>query len=219
MVDVASQPSTLRSLLDVYAEHPQPRTVAVVGNQPLEPDAERAKAIDAADLVFRVNGFKVDDPGTPPTVGSRTHVVVFNRALRATKWFFQDYRKRLYLMVEPGRLHWEPDLIPGWWPEDLGLVPVSNREVTLPLSDALGLPTRQEGTWATTGTMTAWIARTNYPDAELILTGFSFVDDPNQTSWMHAAGDSCIVGPEHQIAAEGRLLDSWTRTSRTTLLR
>jgi len=219
MVDVASGQSVLRSLVDVYAEHPQPRTVAVVGNQPLEPDTERAKAIDSADLVFRVNGFMVDDPGAPPTVGSRTHVVVFNRALRATKWVFENYRSRLYLMVEPGRLHWEPDVIPGWWPEDLGFVPVSNREVTLPLSDALGLPTRQESTWSTTGTMAAWIARTNYPDAELILTGFSFIDNPNQTSWMHAAGDSCIVGPEHQIAAEGRLLDSWTQTSRTTLLR
>ncbi|GAB3429591.1 hypothetical protein GCM10027436_01560 [Actinophytocola sediminis] len=219
MVDVVPQPGLLRSLLDVYAEHPLPRTVAVVGNQPLTPDVERAKAIDAADLVVRVNGFKIDEPGTPPTVGSRTHVVVFNRALRATKWVFENYRERLYLMVEPGRLHWEPDDVPGWWPPDLGFVPVSNREVTLPLSDALGLPTRQESTWATTGTMAAWIARTSYPEADLILTGFSFVDDPNQTSWMHAAGDSCIVGPEHQIAAEGRLLHSWTQTSRTMLLR
>ena len=58
-----------------------------------------------------------------------------------------------------------------------------------------------------------------YPEADLVLTGFSFVDDPNQTSWMHAAGDSCIVGPEHQIAAEARLLESWLQTSRTTLLR
>jgi hypothetical protein len=219
MVDVAPGQSMLRSLLDVYAEHPEPRTVAVVGNQPLEPDAERAKAIDAADLVIRVNGFRLDEPGTPPTLGSRCHVVVFNRALRATKWVFEDYRRRLYLMVEPGRLHWEPDAIPGWWPADLGFVPVSNREVTLPLSDALDLPTGEQATWATTGTMAAWIARTSYPEAELILTGFSFVDNPNQTSWMHAAGDSCIVGPEHRIAAEGRLLETWLQTSRTTLLR
>ncbi|MPZ81952.1 MAG: hypothetical protein GEV28_16785 [Actinophytocola sp.] len=209
----------MRSLLDVYAALPEPRTVAVVGNQPLEPDEERGKAIDAADLVIRVNGFRIDDPGTPPTVGSRCHVVVFNRALRATKWVFEDYRRRLYLMVEPGRLHWEPDNVPGWWPADLGFVPVSNREVTLPLSDALGLPTGEQATWATTGTMAAWIARTSYPEAELILTGFSFVDNPTQTSWMHAAGDSCIVGPEHQIAAEGRLLETWLQTSRTTLLR
>jgi hypothetical protein len=67
--------------------------------------------------------------------------------------------------------------------------------------------------------MAAWIARSTYPDAAVVLTGFSFIDDPHQTSWRHAAGDSCIVGPEHDIAAEGRLLNSWTRTSRTIVLR
>jgi hypothetical protein len=216
---VAAERSVLRSLLDVYAERPQPRRVAVVGNQPLDPDEERAKAVDEADLVFRVNGFKLDDPGAPATVGSKCHVVVFNRALRATRWVFENYRQRLYLMVEPGRLHWEPDLIPGWWPPDLGFVPVSNREVTLPLSEALGLPTSEQATWSTTGTMTAWIARTSFPDAELVLTGFSFVDDPNQTSWMHASGDSCVVGREHQIAAEARLFENWLKSGRTTLLR
>ena len=65
MVDVAAGQSVLRSLLDVYAEHPEPRRVAVVGNQPLEPDAERAKAVDDADLVIRGNGFRLGDPGTP----------------------------------------------------------------------------------------------------------------------------------------------------------
>lgn len=219
MVSLSAQPSVLRSLLDAYAEHPEPRTIAVVGNMPLSPDEERAKAVDEADLVIRVNGFVVDEPAALPTVGSRTHVVVFNRALRATRWVFENYRERLYLLVEPGRLHWEPETLPGWWPPDLGFVPVSNREVTLPLSDTLGLPTRSEPVWATTGTMAAWIARTTYPEADLLLTGFSFIDDPNQTSWQHAAGDSCRVGPEHRIAAEGRLLDSWTKTGRTKLLR
>lgn len=212
-------PNLLRSLLEAYADRPDPRSVAVVGNQPLAPDEQRAKAIDSCDLVFRVNGFVCDEPGGRPTVGHRTHVVVFNRALRATKWVFDDYPSRLYLLVEPGRLHWEPEDIPQWWPADLGFVPVSNREVTLPLSEALDLPTQAEGTWATTGTMAAWIARTSFPDAELVLTGFSFIDDPHQTSWEHAAGDSCIVGPEHQIAAEGRLLESWTRTGNTKFLR
>ncbi|MGX7823594.1 hypothetical protein ACTG9Q_00725 [Actinokineospora sp. 24-640] len=207
----------MSQLLDAYAEHPEPRSVAVVGNMPLTPDEDRAKAIDACDLVIRVNGFVLDEG--QPTVGTRCHVVVFNRAVRATRWLFRDYRRRLYLMVEPGRLHWEPDMLPAWWPPDLGLVPVSNREVTLPLSDAVGIASRTEAAWATTGTMAAWIARTSFPMAELLLTGFSFIDDPNQTAWEHAAGDSCIVGPEHRIAAEGRLLDSWTKTSRTRLLR
>ncbi|QWF80184.1 hypothetical protein HUW46_03603 [Amycolatopsis sp. CA-230715] len=207
------------NLLEAYADRPDPRSVAVVGNQPLPPDPQRAKAVDACDLVIRVNGFMSDELGGQPVVGSRTHVVVFNRALRATRWVFQNYRSRLYLLVEPGRLHWEPEDIPGWWPADLGYVPVSNREWILPLSDAIGLPSRTEPTWATTGTTAAWIARTAFPHANLVLTGFSFIDNPDQTAWEHAAGDSCIVGPEHQIAAEGRLLDSWTRTGDTDLLR
>jgi hypothetical protein len=219
VVAVTQAPSLLRSLLDAYADRPGPRSVAVVGNQPLSPDPERAAAVDACELVIRVNGFVLDEPDAEPSTGTKVHAVVFNRALRATPWVFQNYSQRLYLMVEPGRLHWEPDVIPAWWPEDLGLVPVSNREITLPLSDALGLASREESAWATTGTMAAWIARSTYPDADLLLTGFSFIDNPDQTSWMHASGDSCIVGPEHRIAAEGRLLASWTESSSTTLLR
>lgn len=207
------------SLIEAYADRPAPEAVAVVGNQPLEPDDRRAKTIDSCDLVFRVNGYVCDEPGQAPTVGSKTHVVVFNRALRATKWVFADYRSKLYLLVEPGRLHWEPEVIPKWWPADLGFVPVPNREVTLPLSAAMGLSSRTEAAWATTGTMAAWIARTAFPEAELILSGFSFIDDPDQTSWKHAAGDSCIVGPEHRIGMEGKLLESWTKADNTTLLR
>lgn len=209
----------MTSLIQAYADRPDPRSVAVVGNQPLPPDERRAKSIDACDVVFRVNGFVCDEPDGEPAVGSRTHVVVFNRALRATRWVFHDYRSRLYLMVEPGRLHWEPGKVPLWWPANLGFLPVSNREVTLPLSAALGLDTMADGNWATTGTMAAWIARTTFPDADLILSGISFIDDPEQTSWEHAAGDSCPVGPEHRIAAEGALLDSWTKTGKASLLR
>lgn len=219
MGSAVSAPSLMVSLLEVYADRPDPRSVAVLGNQPLGPDRRRARAIDACDLVFRVNGFVCDEPDGPPTVGTRTHVVVFNRALRATRWVFEDYRRRLYLLVEPGRLHWEPEDIPPWWPVDLGFIPVSNREVTLPLSEALGLATTVEQNWATTGTMAAWIARTSFPRADLLLSGFSFIDDPDQTHWEHAAGDSCVVGPEHRIAAEGRLLGSWTKTGNAELLR
>ncbi|MPY96769.1 MAG: hypothetical protein GEU97_02010 [Actinophytocola sp.] len=200
-------------LIHAYADDPQPRAVAVVGNQPLPPDERRAKAIDACDVVFRVNGFVCDEPEGPPTVGSRTHVVVFNRIVRATPWLFHDYRDRLYLLVEPRRMHKEPTRLPHWWPHDLGAVPVSNREVTLPLSAALGLDT--DAAWATTGTMAAWIARTTFPDADLYLSGFSFLDDPEQTSWRHASGDSCPVGKEHHIGREGRLLSSWTESTET----
>jgi hypothetical protein len=181
----------------------------VVANAPLPPSAQRAALVDSADVVFRINGFALDTDGAPAAVGMRTHVVVFNRALRATPWFFQNYRDRLYLMVEPGRLHWEPARIPGWWPGDLGFLSVPNREVTLPLSAAMGLDSASSAQWATTGTMTAWIAKTLYPDAELHLTGFSFIDNPEQTSWEHATGDPCIVGPEHVLARESELLRTW----------
>jgi hypothetical protein len=131
-------------LLAAYADRSDPQSVAVVGNQPLPPDPARAKAVDDCDLVIRVNGFIVDEPDGPETTGRKVHVVVFNRALRATPHVFRDYRRRLYLLVEPGRLHWEPEAVPGWWPADLGPVPVSNRDVVLPLSDELGLPSRTD---------------------------------------------------------------------------
>src|SRR3569833_2711457 len=122
--------SLMGNLPAAYADRPDPRSVAVDGNQPLPPDPQRAKAIDACDLVIRVNGFVVDKPGEE-IVGTRTHNKEFNRAIRATPYVFQDYRKRLYLLVEPGRMHWEPEDVPGWWPPVLGAVPVSNSEVVL----------------------------------------------------------------------------------------
>ena len=64
------------------------RSVAVVGNKPLDPSPDRAAAIDACDLVVRVNGFRLDDDSDEPTYGRRAEVVFFNRALRATPWFF-----------------------------------------------------------------------------------------------------------------------------------
>lgn len=227
LTSVAEQASEQRSvsvlrimseLMRAYAARPQVRQIAVVANAPLTPSAERAQLIDACDLVLRCNSFILDLPGEPPQQGSRVDVVVLNRGLRATPFAFAGYRDRLYLMVEPGRLHWEPDAKPDWWPADLGLMPVPNREITLPLSDALGLPTRDEATWATTGLMAAWIAAVLFPRAELLLSGFSMLDQPDQLVWHHAWGDVCIVGPEHRIAAEGRLLRSWIDIGRARLL-
>ena len=207
------------NLMRAYARHDDVRSVAVVGNAPLEPDSARAATIDACDLIVRVNGFALDRPGHPACLGSKVDLVVFNRALRPTPWVFDDYRNRLYLLVEPGRLHWEPELIPDWWPADLGFVAVPNREITLPLADALGLPVRTEPTWATTGTMAIWLAATRFPEAAIQLAGFSFIDDPTQTSWLHAWGEGCLVGPEHQIAAESRLVNSWLDSGRAQLWR
>lgn len=218
MQDVAvARRALVRDLATAYARDPRVRTVAVVGNKPLEPDAARAAAVDGCDLVVRVNGFRLDDPGDPPTYGRAADVVFFNRALRATPWFFAGYRGRLHLLVEPGRLHWEPDLVPSWWPRDLGQVHVDNEDLTVPLSEELGLDSRQDGLWATTGTMAAWWARTTFPDAELTLAGYSFVDQPDQTRWAHASGDDCIVGPEHRIARESELLRGWAAAGVATI--
>lgn len=222
MTSVSAAPQStldvMREMVRSYASAPDVRRVAVVANAPVEPSAERAEAIDACDVVFRCNSFVLDEPGEPPAHGSQVNVVVFNRALRASPRVFDSYRERLYLMVEPGRLHWEPDIRPAWWPEDLGQMPVPNREITLPLSRALGLPSREEAVWATTGLMSAWIADTLFPEAELTLTGFSMLTDPQQTEWEHAWGDSCPVGPEHRIEPEGRLLQSWIDAGRARWL-
>lgn len=201
----------LRTLAEAYARGGRVSSIAAVGNKPLEPSRQRADAIDGCDLVIRVNGFRLDDDGDPPTYGRRADVVFFNRGLRATPWFFTGYQDRLHLMVEPGRLHWEPESVPAWWPADLGQVHLDNDDLTIPLSRELGLDSRREGLWATTGTMAAWWARTTFPDAELHLAGYSFVDQPDQTRWDHASGDDCIVGPEHRIALESDLLRRWVK--------
>jgi len=173
-------------LVRSYAERTPVERVAVVGNAPLQASEFRANEIDSCDVVFRCNSFVLDAPGRRPAQGRKVHVVVFNRLLLASPPFFTDYRRRLYLMVEPDRLHFDRDLRPPRWPEDLGNMPVPNREITLPLSEALGLDLLEEPAWATTGMMTAWIAHTLFPDAELRLAGFSMLADPNQTEWQHA---------------------------------
>jgi hypothetical protein len=215
----ASALDVIARLVAAYAPGPGIHSVAVVANAPLEPDPERAAAIDACDLVLRCNSFVLDEPDGPATVGSRVDVVVFNRLLRAAPRVFDSYRDRLYLMVEPGALHRTSNYRPPRWPADLGHLVVPNREFTLPLSEALGLATRQEAVWATTGLLSVWIAMTLFPDAELRIAGFSMIEDRTQVEWSHAWGDSCAVGPEHRIEPEGRLLADWVRSGRVVLLR
>ena len=144
----------VRPLAETYAQSLPVRRVAVVGNQPLAPSAERAAAIDSADVVVRVNGFRTDTDAA--TVGRRTDIVVFNRGVRPTPWFFEDYRSRLYLLIEPGRMHWEPEQYPHFWPRDLGFITVPNRDVIIPLNAELGMDALRDGLWATTGTTMVW---------------------------------------------------------------
>ncbi len=206
----------LRPLVTAYGRADTARRIAVVGNQPLEPSDERAAMIDTADIVFRVNGFRVDDVDGMPSVGRRADVVVFNRGVRPTPWFFDGYSERLYLMIEPGRLLWENPKLPAFWPADLGIVTMPNREVVLPLGEAMGADPRSGGQWATTGTVMLWIATRLFPDATVDAAGFSFVDAPDQTSWNHAYGDPSAVGAEHRIDLESALVRQWIDSGRVT---
>jgi hypothetical protein len=65
--------------------------------------------------------------------------------------------------------------------------------------------------------MAAWWARTTFSDARLELAGYSFVTEPEQTRWRHASGDDCIVGPEHRIALESKLLRGWADEGRARI--
>jgi hypothetical protein len=220
MIAAESTVEVLRTLVLAYAERPDVRELAVVGNAPVEPDPLRADRIDSCDLVIRCSSFVVDGPGgAPAVVGRKTHVVLVHRGLRASPDAFHSYRDRLYLLAEPGRLHWEHDGRPASWPADLGVVPVPNREITLPLCDALGLPSRAEPSWPTTGVTAAWIARMLFPDATLHLAGFSMIDDPDQTEWHHAWGGPRAVRAEHRLDAEARLLRSWIDSGEALWLR
>jgi hypothetical protein len=206
----AAETTLARPLVDLiaaYARRPDVRTVAVVGNAPLAPDPRRAASIDACDLVIRVNGFALDRLDGPPVVGTRADVVVLQWAVKATPWVFQDYTRRLYLLNEPGQMHWDVETVPRWWPADLGLARVPNREVTAPLVEELGLSCADRPRWATTGTVAAFLALTAFPDAHVRATGFSFLDDPEQRSWAHAYGKPEPVDAQHDLHAEA----AWVR--------
>lgn len=210
---------SLRDLMTAYAARRPVSSVAVVGNAPLAPSDLRAREVDGADLVLRMNSFVLDRPGAPRCQGSRADVVVWNRVTRATEFVFHDYRDRLYALVEPMRLHGNPEMWPSSWPADLGLVAVSNRAFTEPLNDLLGTPWREERLAPTTGTLATHLALTLFPEADVRVTGLSYLDDPAQTSWQHQWGDSCPVGREHRIAQESALLRSWRDAGRIRVLR
>lgn len=209
----------LRDLMASYARRTPTRTVAALGNAPLEPSEERADAIDAADLVIRVNSFVLDEPGSPRVQGARADVVIWNRVTSATPFTFDRYRERLYLLAEPMRAHGRPEVWPMSWPDDLGFVPIPNGEVLARIGEELGIPWKAERLAPTTGFTAAWLAMTLFPEADVHLAGYSFVEDPSQTRWTYQAGGSSPVGPEHRIDAEARLMRDWVDQDRVTLWR
>ena len=122
---VATTRQVLGDLVRAYARHDPPRSVAIVGNAPLSESAERAALVDGSDLVVRMTTFALDEPGGPPRIGRRTDVVLLHRALVPGPGTFLDHSSRLYLLVEPGRLHWEREDRPDWWPVEPSRCPTT----------------------------------------------------------------------------------------------
>lgn len=205
----------LATLVAGYARHDPPRSVMVVGNAPMTPDAGRAALVDGSDVVVRMTTFAVDPPAGPPCLGRRTDVVVVQRGVVPGPDTFRDHRSRLYLMVEQGRLHGEREDRPDWWP--VHPVSVPNVPFTTDTKALMGIPA-DEAAWATTGTLTTWMFMQLFPDAVIRLTGTTIVDRPDQTMFAHAHGPAVVVTPEHRLAAEARLLRSWVADGRLEMI-
>lgn len=216
--------SLVREYLRSYASTPEVRSVAVVGNAPLEPHVERAAAIDACDLVVRCNSFMLDRPGEPATQGGAVHAVVFSRGLLATEFSYARYRERAYLVTEPSRIYHQAKLAryvkewPAWWPSDLGFLAVPNTDFTEPLLEEMDVPWRDEVVVPTTGLMAVSLAMRCFPEADVWITGFSMIDNPHQTEWEHQAGDVSPIGGAHLIEPEGRLFHRWIDQGRVRRL-
>ena len=198
----------LGPLVAGYARHDPPRTVTVVGNAPLDVNPERVALIEASDLVVRMTTFALDAPGALPRGGRRTDVVVLHRGTVAGPGTFADALSRLYLLVEPGRLHWEREDRPEWWPEGVDAVSVPNAVFATPLIDLLGLPVT-EAVWPTTGTLCAYLFTELFPAARTRMVGTTLLDEPEQTRFDHHWGDAVAVTPEHRLRAESLLLRRW----------
>jgi hypothetical protein len=203
----------LAPLVAGYARNDPPKTVTVVGNAPLDVNPERVALIEASDLVVRMTTFVLDAPGAPPRGGRRTDVVVLHRAVVAGPGTFADAQSRLYLLVEPGRLHWEREDRPEWWPEGVDPVSVPNAAFTSPLIDLLGLP-HDEAVWPTTGTLCTYLFSELFPAARTRLVGVTLLDDPlpdgtDRTTFDHHWGGPVAVTPEHRLRAESALLRRW----------
>jgi hypothetical protein len=206
--------AAIRQLLAAYAAGPEVGKVAVVGNAPLPPDAARAAEIDSADLVIRVNSLMLDEPDAPPAVGTACHAVVLSRSTRITPYVFADYRRRAYLVPQAGYVqyplgHRHLLLQSPFWPPDLGALPLPNAVVKARLVRALAPDARPGSVIPTSGTTAAFLAHEMFSGAELVLTGFSFLDDTTQKTWAHHSGGQTKVNWQHRLDLEAALFRSW----------
>ncbi len=199
----------MREHATAYAASTPVRRVAVVANAPLGPSEERADLIDSSDLVIRCNSLALDAPAGPPCVGTRTNVVVAARTTRPTPGFLHDYRNRAYFVVDVFHLtRRDPPGWPSHWPSDLGAWPLPNRAFALPLSYLLWPERGGRGLAPTTGTQAAYLAYRLFPEADIILTGFSYLDDREQRSWGYqlAGLQRSPVHSSHKLDREGAYL-------------
>ncbi|WP_377644030.1 hypothetical protein [Oryzobacter terrae] len=205
----------IREYLLAYAARRPVRTIAVVGNAPLAPDAGRAATIDAADLVIRANAFVLDGPGEEPTSGTACHAVLFSRATTMTPSSLRGYRDRAYLVPQQGWVQYRTGdhigllLHAGFWPDDLGAMPLPNGAVKARVVHALDPTARPGSVIPTTGLTALFLAHEMFPDADLVGTGFSFLEDERQTSWAHHSGGHTKVNWQHHLDLEAALLRSW----------
>ena len=205
----------VREYVFSYAARQPVERVAVVGNAPLTPDADRAAAIDAADLTIRVNAFVLDRPGDEPASGTACHAVLLSRAAVLTPWTLQNHQGRAYLVPQAGWVQWQPGdelgLLPraGFWPADLGAMPLPNAVVKARLVRALDPTARPGSVIPTTGMTAVFLAHEMFPHADLVATGFSLLDDQTQKSWAHHDGTQTKVNWQHRLDLEAALLRRW----------
>lgn len=210
-----AQWDAIRDYLLAYAGRRPVRRVVVVGNAPMSPDPARAAEIDAGDLVIRTNGMMLDGPEDPPCLGTTCHAVILSRSANVTPWVLHNYRRRAYLIPQAGFVQWHRDdpvhmlLQAPFWPADLGAMPLPNAVVKVRTSNALDPAHKPGSIIPTTGTMALFLAHEMFPDAEVMATGFSFLDDPDQKRWFHHAGDSTKVNWQHRLDLEAKLVRSW----------
>jgi hypothetical protein len=207
---------SLRALIASYAARQPIAKVAVVGNAPLKPDPERVAEIDSADLVIRANALMLDGPDDPPTLGTACHVAIVSRATLVTPYVFRNYRDRLYLVPQAGFVQYHLQnrigllLETRFWPADLGAVPLPNAVVKKRVATALDPEHKPGSLIPTTGMMALYLAHEMFPEADFVASGFSFVDDTDQTHWHHHSGGyTTKVNWQHRIDLESKLLRSW----------
>ncbi|HEY0816438.1 MAG TPA: hypothetical protein VGE11_24440 [Pseudonocardia sp.] len=212
---VATTRQVLADLVRGYARHDPPRSVMIVGNAPVAESAERAALIDGSDLVVRMTTFALDEPAGPPRIGRRTDVVLLHRAVVPGPGTFFDHGSRLYLLAEPGRLHWEREDRPDWWPVEAVSVP--NHVFTVALKELMGIPA-EDPAWPTTGTLAAYVFTELFPEATVRMTGTTVIDRPDQTEFAHGWGPAVAITAEHRLAVEGAWLRAWAAQGRIELV-